>query len=1327
MAEMVVAPVVEVVAEKGIQAIVHQISYCVRYKKILKTLEEKVKDLQAMRTEIQERVAAANKNLHSIMTKVEIWLAKVNEMEKDEKLVDLMNFINKKEEANMFNHYQCCKGWCCLLNCHKIGRQAQKKILVIELLWNEGNSFGGDVSYPCANLVTGVITQFPSTEGNISFASREFIMNEIMSALEDEEIYSVGIYGMGGIGKTMLKNRVQKQVFEIRFFSVLVTTPFSHLISVIKIQDDIAQALGFRQLDEIDDTTQRAALLLWRLNQEEKVLVVLDDLWSMDLELLINVGIPYRYKGCKVLITTRIRGVCSLLKIQKIVEVKGLSEDESWHLFKQNVGNVVDSPALQTVAREVAKECGCLPLALVTVGRALQNKNQREWENTADQLRNSNFTYIEGMSSKVYTSIKLSYDFLENEILKRCFLLCCLFPEDKSIHVDDLLIYAIGDEVIRRDLETLMELRVRILNACTTLVALSLLICDEEIHDQIFSAKMHDIVRGVAISIASEDGNRFCVKAGMDLRKWPDQEGSSSISTECSRLSLIDNNITVLPDRPELPHLLSLSLRNNRSLVKIPDKFFEKMNALQSLDIHEIHIPTLPSSISSLTNLQSLDMSFCKFYSQLNIHALGKLKNLEILNLASLGSSINLPEEIGGLSRLKRLDLSGNYRLTVPRGIISRLTCLEYLNMDSSFEGWEVGEIRESCRFANLDEIAWWSESQCCYLAGASLPFCNSIKILAAKAEEVTLFGCSNFNSMTSLVTRSRGGSGFSITKRLRVSDCKEMECVLNSSTRVNASFMALEEMYLSSLPKLKDVFHCLMPEEFSMENLKHIELDNCPNLVCIISPRVLWNKLKNLEVLKVTSCRRLKEVFPIEEGCTVVSNGQKQEHCKTFLPQLRDLLLEDLTIRSIWRQTILGFGNLKSIEVIRCSEMKFLFTPANVTTLQQLEILRITGCSRLVAIVGSDDELTVEGKQIVSNHFRTVTIFPHMKIFEFRNCSLKVFCPPVTYMHCPLEMLVLEEEEQQHQQQQHQQQHRSEYDGDNEYDCDYDCDDKRTLTLSTIQYMKDVWGGVIPIQSFLNLTEAKIVRCGGLKHLIPIQVLLSGGLSQLRKLDVRYCKRLEAIIDTDDVVVAADHPQSRIILENLEILMIWECERLMHVLPMQLLVKGGGLPKLEVIKVGNCANTKMICYGSSDDNNIVIPPTVVKVSPRSRNLFRTNLPKLCCGSSNDNNTVIPPTEVEVFPRLRSLFLTYLPKLSSFHQQRNASIHFGWPSLVYLRITECNLERLPLSHKNVPPKLEKIRGDSKEMFEKWLELEDEIMKSSLRPLFEDHVDVGKGN
>lgn len=66
-------------------------------------------------------------------------------------------------------------------------------------------------------------------------------------------------------------------------------------------------------------------------------------------------------------------------------------------------GNSVDSSNLYDIAKAVSKECGGLSVALVTVGRALRNKQPSSWSEATWQLRNSKPVDIRGMDEKVFS------------------------------------------------------------------------------------------------------------------------------------------------------------------------------------------------------------------------------------------------------------------------------------------------------------------------------------------------------------------------------------------------------------------------------------------------------------------------------------------------------------------------------------------------------------------------------------------------------------------------------------------------------------------------------------------------------------------------------------------------------------------------------------------------------------------------------------------------------------------------------------------------------------------------------------------------------------
>ncbi|KAF6156467.1 hypothetical protein GIB67_004110 [Kingdonia uniflora] len=98
------------------------------------------------------------------------------------------------------------------------------------------------------------------------------------------------------------------------------------------------------------------------------------------------------------------------------------------------------------------------------------------------------------------------------------------------------------------------------------------------------------------------------------------------------------------------------AVRNfSQPIKKIPDGFFEGMKRLATLDLSGTGIKYQPQSLLSLNNcLRSLYLGNC--WRLKDVSLIGNLKTLEILSLQHTGISM-LPEEIGGLTDLKMLDL----------------------------------------------------------------------------------------------------------------------------------------------------------------------------------------------------------------------------------------------------------------------------------------------------------------------------------------------------------------------------------------------------------------------------------------------------------------------------------------------------------------------------------------------------------------------------------------------------------------------------------------------------------------------------------------------
>ncbi|KAF6176524.1 hypothetical protein GIB67_007907 [Kingdonia uniflora] len=1015
-----------------------QASYIFRYKRNISNLKKKAEDLQRIRNDVEQLVLTAQMRGEIIHLVVREWLIKV-----DKVIGQTTKLIVEAEMINSFS-----KGWSGAR--YRLGKEGYKKISVVSELVNEGISLS-HFSYPAPppGIESTPTGDFWTSE------SIKLTIHETLEALKDEKIDLVGVYGMGGVGKTTLMKQIAKQVKQDMLFHEVVMATISQNVNVKTIQEELAENLGLK-LDE-QSVSVRARRLLMRLKQEKSILIILDNIWTrLDLA---EVGI-LQGEGCKIVFTTRRQNVCSLMGTQKTIKVELLSEQDSWNLFRQKAGDVVDSPDLLEVAKEVASESKGLPLAIVTLGRALRDKDQDVWVDVARQLKKSIFTDIEGMHPTVFSSIKLSYDYLVSEQTQNCFLFCCLFPEDYRISKNELLMYVMGERLLG-DVDTLEEARGRLHTIIEKLTSSCLLLKG----DKDGYIKMHDIVRDVAISIASEERTRFVTKAGLGLHKWPEMELG-----KCMRMSLMGNRIRILPNNPFCPQILTLSLaENNRSLIEFPDGFFQFMESLVTLDLNHMVIRSLPPSLSCLINLRSLSLDHCERLTEKAVSLIGNLEKLEMLSL--IGCRIRkLPKEMRRLTNLRLLDLSYSCHLeTIPANVISSLSCLEELNMNGSgFSAWEtandgVGDDRS----ASLAELASLTMLTTLCLRVSNIE-CLS-KELYIDGENLKKFAiCIGQNVKTNLISSTR-------------------------SMCLSPSLDPVAKWVKVLLDKTEEL--CLQGHQYRMgldlvrhNNLKSLSICYCDALTLLTSDLLVT--LPNLENFNVDHCEEAKEVF----------NSDELEEGYAPLSRLRKITLGYLrNLRTIWKGVV-PFGSLivlREMNVLHCDSLKFLFSQAMAKCLQQMEELIIVNCKGLVEIInleketekalGTSSSSNSQTISLVSNSFsHSLTVFPRLRVLSITGCEkLKyLFSTRVIGSLVQLEELYI-----------------------------FNCNHLEELVEDyEFRSLTDTRVSVFPI--FRSLRKLKLAHCESMEYLFPVKMAVS--LLQLQVLQIQSCPKMKSIFSVD-------------------------------------------------------------------------------------------------------------------------------------------------------------------------------------------------------------------
>ncbi|KAF2301624.1 hypothetical protein GH714_028357 [Hevea brasiliensis] len=172
-----------------------------------------------------------------------------------------------------------------------------------------------------------------------------------------------------------------------------------------KIQEQIWKRIGFLDKKWKKKSLREKAEDIFRVLSRKKFVLLLDDIWRrVDLE-EIGVPLPTRQNRCKIVFTTRSCRVGGQMEAEKMIKVEPLAWEEAWALFQKKVGDIDFD--IVPLAQDIAKECSGLPIALITIGRAMASKiTKEEWEHALEVLR-SPASSLPGMEDEVFQTWRL--------------------------------------------------------------------------------------------------------------------------------------------------------------------------------------------------------------------------------------------------------------------------------------------------------------------------------------------------------------------------------------------------------------------------------------------------------------------------------------------------------------------------------------------------------------------------------------------------------------------------------------------------------------------------------------------------------------------------------------------------------------------------------------------------------------------------------------------------------------------------------------------------------------------------------------------------------
>ncbi|KAI5660508.1 hypothetical protein M9H77_29301 [Catharanthus roseus] len=1110
------------VAEYLVAPIGRPFGYLFFFNNNLKNLQEQIAQLEDMRVVVQRQVDAAKRNVEVIRPAVEAWLTEVDKTKSDsDEIFEQVRRIGTS----------CFRGWCLHTRSrYSLSRRAKRLGEVALDLQGSGKFDRVADPTPIACLPT------ISSGGFKNFESRNLVVEEIMKALQDDEIRMIGICGMGGTGKTMLVKEISQKAKREHMFDEVALAVVSQNPNFGEIQRQLAEELDLKLQEE--SISVRAKKLHARLmvSDSKKILVILDDVWNtIDLE---EIGIPVGEdtSRCKVLFTSRIRLLFDIRESRrKNINVGFLSEEESWDFFKEIVGKSVENPDLLDTPRKVVEECGRLPLAIKTVGRALRDKDVRAWKDALTQLQGHKVTNIPGIDEKLYSSIKLSYSYLESKQAKSLLMLCSLFPEDYDIPIEILVRYGKG-LCLFSDIDSLENVRNRVHSLVADLRSFSLLLAGNKEG----SVKMHDVVRDVVISIASFDDHRL-----KQLQFVNEDKSGTAISLNVNEFDKLPADLNS-PQNLQLFQLRSISLF---STLKMQDSFFEGMKELRVIDLTGSIINLLPSSLCFLSSLCSLCLNYCLFRTNLSI--IGSLKQLEVLSFF-LSDLDEVPGEIRELRMLKLLDLRCmNGPRRIPSSVFSELTNLEELYI-GGFRNWEEAGyhgnagIRELNSLSSL-KILQMCPSSCDVIAELTeFPFEKLVKF---NISESYVFSVSyDFDNRLRLF-KGTGSSDMNVLRKTKIISLLkravhvELECegwirnplyeLCQENTLLNMRNLRLHNYSEDCLINLGNENDYGNANASSSSSVK-----SCLWRGPILQPS--W--LRNLNVLELYVCNSVKILFP---HCVVVCmaqlrklivlEGSKMEHIvgneeehndddnRVEFPKLECLELEGMpafrSFYSAFDKEDTARNTMFNHQVIfPCLESVYVWDMKKLTQVVDGQMLSCSLCKvRYMEVSRCENLLVVAASDMGS-----------LQTLSVSNCELLEAVFSFEGNQATLGQL------------------------------DY-------LYLDNLPKLVEIWKIPPPGNgTFQNLTRLFVRNCGNLRFLLPFHVAKM--LVKIQKIRIEQCETMEGVIGKTDREQVDDDDVELALFPHLEALFLED-------LPMLEMFSSGSLRKL---KIAGCPKWKI-------------------------------------------------------------------------------------------------------------------------------------------------------
>ncbi|XP_027352151.1 TMV resistance protein N-like [Abrus precatorius] len=739
-----------------------------------------------------------------------------------------------------------------------------------------------------------LIPKLPScTDNLVGIDSRVEEVNKLIG-MGLNDVRFIGIWGMGGIGKTTISRAVYEAIqgnFEVSCFLENVRE-VSETNGLFHMQRQLLSRLNISSGDFYD--LYDGKKIICNSLCKKKVLLVLDDVNEANqLENLAGKQ-DWFGPGSRVIITTRDMHLLMTHGVHKIYEVGRLFHNEALHLFCLKAFKQ-DQPeeGYLDLSKEVVEYTRGLPLAIEVLGSYLFGRNVDIWHSAVKKIRSV-------PHPKIQDKLKISYEGLDS-MEKNIFLdIACFFKGmrlDKLINMLENCGYCprIGIEIlIERSLVTLDRLNNKL--------------------------GMHDLLQEMGRNIVFQESPN---DPGQRSRLWSQED--------------IDQVLTMNKGTEAINGIL-LKLKPYRA--RWSTEAFSKTTQLKFLSLCGMQLPLglscLPSSLKVL-HWRGYPLKTLPLIHELN----------EIVDIILSHSEIEqLWQGILFMEKLKYLNLTFSKNLKrLPN--FSGVPNLEKLVLKGCAS---LTEVHPS--LVHHEKVVLINLEDCKSLK--ALP----AKLDMSSLKELILSGCSEFKCLPDFGERMEHLSvlaleGTAIRKLpsslgclvgleiLNLKDCKSLLCLPDTIHGLNS----LRILNISGCSKL-----CRMPE--GLKEIKCLEELYASDTAIQELPSFILH-LDGLKALSFARCKgplskSMNWFLPFNWmfGNQPTPTGFRLPPSASSLPSLKYINLSycNLSEESIPRD----FFHLSSLKSLDLTGNNFVSIPSSISKLSKLKFLTLNWCKKL-------------------------------------------------------------------------------------------------------------------------------------------------------------------------------------------------------------------------------------------------------------------------------------------------------------------------------------------------------------------------------------------